>query len=96
MIHRREKGTKVGVEMSDSQWAAGPGDTGVRLDKFLAAPDRLGSRPRAATALERGKVFVNGEEAGIDAAGRRRHTRDIVGRRQSGGRRCRCVRHGGI
>ena len=64
--------------MSDSQWTAGSEDAGVRLDKFLAAADRLGSRPRAATALERGKVFVNGAEAGIDAAGGRLAAGDTV------------------
>ena len=38
------------------------GDDGVRLDKFLAAPDRLGSRSRATSALERRKVFVDDAE----------------------------------
>ena len=40
-------------------------EAGIRLDKFLAAPDRLGSRSRVATALERGKIFVNDEEASL-------------------------------
>ena len=44
-------------------WTAGDDEAGCRLDKFLAAPDRLGSRSRVATALERGKVFVNDAEA---------------------------------
>lgn len=57
--------------MANSQWQAGPEDVGVRLDKFLAAPDRLGSRARAAAALDRGKVFLNGAEARGDAAGKR-------------------------
>ena len=35
----------------------------VRLDKFLAAADRVGSRSRASDALARGKVFVNDDEA---------------------------------
>ncbi len=47
------------------------GESGARLDKYLAHPQRLGSRARAASALERGKVFVNDEEAGIDTAARR-------------------------
>jgi hypothetical protein len=42
-----------------SRWTVGAGEAGARLDKFLAAPDRLGSRSRAVTARERGKVFVN-------------------------------------
>src|SRR5438477_414050 len=54
--------------MSDSQWTVGAGDAGVRLDKFLAAGGRLGSRPRAAAAIDRGKVFVNGQEAGAQEA----------------------------
>ena len=49
--------------MTDSQWTVGPDEAGARLDKFLASPDRLGSRGRATAALERGKVFLNGDEA---------------------------------
>jgi 23S rRNA pseudouridine1911/1915/1917 synthase len=49
------------------EWTVAGEHAGVRLDKFLAAVDRLGSRGRAMTAIERGKVFVNGDE--IDAAG---------------------------
>src|SRR5262245_17583742 len=49
-------------------WTVSDGDAGVRLDKFLAEADRLGSRRRASTALDRGKIFVNGVEAGGDAA----------------------------
>jgi 23S rRNA pseudouridine1911/1915/1917 synthase len=51
---------------------------GVRLDKFLAEADRCGSRGRAVRALERGKVFVNGAEAGIDEAARRLAGGDLV------------------
>jgi 23S rRNA pseudouridine1911/1915/1917 synthase len=53
-------------------------DDGVRLDKFLASPDRLGSRKRVATALERGKVFVNDVEVGLDAASRRLRSGDVI------------------
>jgi 23S rRNA pseudouridine1911/1915/1917 synthase len=35
----------------------------MRLDKFLADAQRLGSRGRAAAALGRGKVYLNGAEA---------------------------------
>jgi 23S rRNA pseudouridine1911/1915/1917 synthase len=45
-------------------WRVSEGETGIVLDKFLAAPERLGSRSRAATARVRGKVFVNDGEAG--------------------------------
>ena len=63
---------------ADSDWTAGASDAGVRLDKFLAAADRLGSRARAVTALQRGKVFLNGAEAGIAAAGIRLAAGDLV------------------
>ena len=46
-----------------------PDEAGVRLDKYLAAPGRLGSRAKAFAGLERGKVFLDGGEAGAaDAA----------------------------
>jgi 23S rRNA pseudouridine1911/1915/1917 synthase len=64
--------------MADTQWPAGAADAGARLDKFLAAADRLGSRARAVTAIARGKVFINGEEAGADAAGTRLKAGDLV------------------
>src|SRR5438874_5032241 len=48
-------------------WTVSDQERGVRLDKFLAADDRLGSRRRASVALDRGKVFVNGVEASPDA-----------------------------
>lgn len=51
-------------------WTVATTDAGTRLDKYLAAPDRLGSRARASAAIDRGKVFVNGAEAGMPAAGR--------------------------
>jgi 23S rRNA pseudouridine1911/1915/1917 synthase len=54
------------------------GDQDVRLDKFLASLERLGSRKRVATALERGKVFVNDVEVGLEAASRRLQAGDVV------------------
>lgn len=59
-------------------WTAAEGDAGVRLDKFLAAPDRLGSRAAAASALERGKVLLNDAEVGLADAGRRLAVEDVV------------------
>ena len=57
--------------MSDSQWIVAAEESGLRLDKFLAAEGRAGSRPKAAVALERGKVFVNDREMTLaDAAAR--------------------------
>ncbi len=45
-------------------------EAGARLDKYLAAGTRLGSRSRAASALERGKVYLNGQEASLADAAR--------------------------
>ena len=59
-------------------WTIADADVGLRLDKYLAAPDRLGSRSRAVTALERGKVYVNGEEVGLADAARRLASTDSV------------------
>lgn len=56
--------------MDDATWTAGPDDAGTRLDKFLAAAARLGSRTRASSAIDRGKVFVNDQEASTRDAGR--------------------------
>jgi 23S rRNA pseudouridine1911/1915/1917 synthase len=55
--------------MSDSEWIVGAHEAGLRLDKYLAAPNRLGSRAKAFAGIERGKVFLDGREAGAaDAA----------------------------
>jgi 23S rRNA pseudouridine1911/1915/1917 synthase len=59
-------------------FTVGADEAGVRLDKFLAGADRLGSRSRAAAAIERGKIFVNDEEATTADAARRLSTRDRV------------------
>lgn len=50
----------------------------MRLDKFLAGPERLGSRAKAASALERGKVFVNEVEAALADASRALAPGDVV------------------
>jgi 23S rRNA pseudouridine1911/1915/1917 synthase len=51
------------------EWTVGADEAGLRLDKYLAGAGRAGSRPKAATALERGKVFVNDREMTLtDAA----------------------------
>src|SRR5688572_21329193 len=63
---------------SRPQWQVLDGDRDVRLDKFLAAIERLGSRKRVATALERGKVFVNDVEVGRGDASRRLQAGDVV------------------
>lgn len=53
-------------------------EPGQRLDKFLAAPARLGSRSKAAAALERGKVFLNEREASLADAARPLARGDVV------------------
>ena len=50
-------------------WIVGEDDRGTRLDKYLAARERLGSRGRVVAALERGKVFLNDDETGPAQAG---------------------------
>src|SRR4051812_18768116 len=64
--------------MTESQWTVGPGEARARLDKFLAAPGRLGSRGRASAALERGKVFLNGDEATLSHGATRLTAGDTV------------------
>jgi 23S rRNA pseudouridine1911/1915/1917 synthase len=59
-------------------WTIDASDAGTRLDKFLASPDRLGSRAKAASALERGKVFLNGSEATLADAAERLSAGDVV------------------
>lgn len=66
------------MSSSDQHWTAGEDDAGVRLDKFLASHDRLGSRGKAVTALERRKIYVNGDEVALADAGRRLNAGDIV------------------
>jgi len=64
--------------MRNPEWMALEDEAGARLDKFLAAPDRLNSRANAVRALERGKVYLNGEEAGLRDAARRLAAGDVV------------------
>jgi len=57
--------------MSDQNWRVSESEAGLRLDKWLAAAERLGSRSKALSAIERGKVFVDdAEQTVIDAARR--------------------------
>ncbi len=62
----------------NAEWTIDAGTAAGRLDKFLADPARLGSRSRAATALERGKVFLNGVEASLAQAATRLSEGDHV------------------
>jgi 23S rRNA pseudouridine1911/1915/1917 synthase len=53
------------------RWRVTEDEAGSRLDKFLASPNRLGSRSRVVTALDRGRVFVNDiESAAADGSSR--------------------------
>lgn len=64
--------------MVDTEWPVETAEAGTRLDKFLAAPGRLGSRAKGFAALERAKVFVNGSEMSAADAARRLEAGDIV------------------
>jgi 23S rRNA pseudouridine1911/1915/1917 synthase len=64
--------------MSRTEWSIGSDAVDHRLDKYLAAPDRLGSRARAVFALERGKVYLNDREATLADAGKRLALGDAV------------------
>jgi len=59
-------------------WTVSDAENGIRLDKFLADSQRLGSRGRASEAIARGKVIVNGTDASSADAGRRLATGDRV------------------
>ncbi|MQA31040.1 MAG: RluA family pseudouridine synthase [Luteitalea sp.] len=66
------------VVVSDRRWRVPADGAGVRLDKFLAAPDRLASRSRAIAAIERGKVFLNETEATAADAARKLGAGDVL------------------
>src|SRR5262245_5835897 len=64
--------------MSDQNWQVSKSESGLRLDKWLAAADRLGSRSKALSAIERGKVFVNDVEQTVAGAARRLQAGETV------------------
>jgi 23S rRNA pseudouridine1911/1915/1917 synthase len=64
--------------VTDRSWVVGPDDAGVRLDKYLADAQRLGSRSRAIAAIERGKVFLNEADATPAEAATKLRTADVV------------------
>jgi 23S rRNA pseudouridine1911/1915/1917 synthase len=64
-MRRSDETARDGGERAGGrEWTVDPAAAGQRLDKFLAAEGRAGSRSRASDAIERGRVFVNGVEAG--------------------------------
>jgi 23S rRNA pseudouridine1911/1915/1917 synthase len=60
------------------EWTVSTDEQGLRLDKYLAGSERLGSRRRASVALDRGKVFVNAVEAAAGAGATRLAAGDLV------------------
>jgi len=70
--------SEMAAERDDQSWIVSEPEAGARLDKWLAAPDRLGSRSRALRALQRGKVFVDGIEQTVGEAGRRLQAGECV------------------
>ena len=60
------------------EWTVADDAAGVRLDKYLAAADRLGSRGRVTAALDHGKVFLNDAEASRADAGSLLRRGDVV------------------
>ena len=60
-------------------WTIDDRDGGSRLDAWLARQPEIGSRGRARSAIERGKVFLNGEAQDHEDAGTRLAAGDEVG-----------------
>lgn len=60
-----------GDHMNNQTWKVTAADEGVRLDKWLAAAERMGSRSKSLAAIEKGKIFVNEVEQSTADAGRR-------------------------
>jgi len=79
-VKRYNPAVKVGREpvSGGTSWTVSAEVAGLRLDKFLAADDRLGSRGRVTAALDKGQVFVNGVEASRADAGSLLRRGDLV------------------
>jgi 23S rRNA pseudouridine1911/1915/1917 synthase len=60
------------------RWIVTASEVGLRLDKFLAAGDRLASRGRVGRAVTSGKVFINEREAGASDLGGRLAGGDVI------------------
>lgn len=61
------------------EWIITGADAETRLDLWLTRQAGAGSRSRAAAWIEKGKVFLNGEPAGMREAARRLREGDRVG-----------------
>ena len=75
---RRDAGEAAAHGRKLPAWAVTAAEAGLRLDKFLAAPERMASRAKVTTALERGRIFVNDGEATPADAARRVAAGDVV------------------
>lgn len=64
--------------MENKIWQVSESESGARLDKWLAAAERLGSRSKALAAIERGKVFINDAEQTTADAARRVQTGEKI------------------
>src|SRR3954464_11596103 len=64
--------------MSAQQWVVDADGEAIRLDKFLAGPERLGSRGRGADALQRGEGVLNHAAMSPRDGGRRLLPGDVV------------------
>src|SRR5438067_7075538 len=60
------------------EWTVTAAEAGERLDKFLAAANRAGSRAKAVDALDKRKVFLNDRELTRADAGVRVAAGDVV------------------
>ena len=65
-------------QSNNQSWKVSAAEADTRLDKWLAAPDRLGSRSKSLTAIERGKIFVNEAEQTTADTGRKLQEGDTV------------------
>ena len=64
--------------MNKNELVVTSSEADTRLDKWLAAAERLASRRRAFAALERGQIFVNDVEQSAADAGRKLQSGDKV------------------
>lgn len=64
--------------MNNQTWKVTETEASTRLDKWLAAADRLASRSKSLAAIEKGKVFVNDVEQTTVDAGRKLQAGDAV------------------
>jgi 23S rRNA pseudouridine1911/1915/1917 synthase len=61
------------------EWTVADADADMRLDLWLTRRAGAGSRSKASAWLDKGKVFLNGEPAGVEHASRRVSPGDRVG-----------------